>query len=192
MNHNEVQLILSPSPALGCRAPSLSSLAPCSWPLTPHPPPHRPHPHPRGRCWSRGPCGEAGGGGGSRGLGGRGGGRRRLREWRLEEDGEAEACGDRVAVGRGGGRRRRDWRLVEDDMVLDYSSARWSPTMHLQLPHPLVIIPSPYYWCYQPPMDDALIVFDQMGIKVYIVFFYPLSILITHLYQLCFAYLLSL
>ncbi|KAG2581220.1 hypothetical protein PVAP13_6KG013775 [Panicum virgatum] len=51
-------------------------------------------------------------------------------------------------------------------MVLDYSSARWSPTMHLQLPHPLVIIPAPYYWCHQPPMDDALIVFDQMGIKV--------------------------
>ena len=32
-------------------------------------------------------------------------------------------------------------------------------------------------------MDDALIVFDQMGIKVYIVFFYPLLILLTHLYN---------
>ena len=116
--------------------------------------PHRPHPHPRGRCWSRGPCGEAGGGGGSRGLGGRGGGR-----WRW------------------------DWRLEEDGVVLDSSSARWSPTVHLQLPCPLLLLPAPYCWRYQPSMDDALIVFDQMCIKVYIVFFYTRSILLTYLYS---------
>jgi len=33
------------------------------------------------------------------------------------------------------------------------------------------------------PMDDALNVFDQMGIKVYTVFFYPLLIFLTHLYN---------
>ena len=57
------------------------------------------------------------------------------------------------------------------------------PPVHLQLPCPLLLLLAPNCWRHQPPMDDALIVFDQMGIKVYIFFFYPLLILLTHLYN---------
>ncbi|PVH33074.1 hypothetical protein PAHAL_9G561400 [Panicum hallii] len=42
----------------------------------------------------------------------------------------------------------------------------------LQSPPPCIcsfraplLLPAPYCWRHQPPMDDALIVFDQMGIK---------------------------
>jgi len=57
------------------------------------------------------------------------------------------------------------------------------PPVHLQLPCPLLLLLAPNCWRHQPPMDGALIVFDHMGIKVYIVFFYPLLILLTHLYN---------
>ena len=43
--------------------------------------------------------------------------------------------------------------------------------------------PAPYCWRHQPSMDDAPIVFDQMCINVYIVFFYTRSILLTYLYS---------
>ncbi|KAG2595181.1 hypothetical protein PVAP13_5KG056887 [Panicum virgatum] len=45
--------------------------------------------------------------------------------------------GWRVGGARGPG--GRVWRLEEDSVVLYNSSARWSPTVHLQLPCPLLL-----------------------------------------------------
>jgi len=45
--------------------------------------------------------------------------------------------GRRVGGARGPG--GRGWRLEEDSVVLYNSSARWSPTVHLQLPCPLLL-----------------------------------------------------
>jgi hypothetical protein len=77
-----------------------------------------------------------------------------------------------------------DWRLEEDGEVLDSSSAASAGVWSIcSFRAPLLLLPAHYCWRHRPPMDEALIVFDQMGIKVYIVFFYPFSILLTHLYN---------